>query len=117
MIVVCEYIGRCDHTSTGSHQKSAVKRAWARIVLGWETSWEVLVLYLFYSTSFLPVLPVTDPRLMSEILAEFQTSTGKCTGSYQTINNKRDYDRIMINRLMRLVELGLVPEWVTFGSR
>src|SRR3954471_1950384 len=32
---------------TGSHQNSAVKRAWARVVLGWVTSWEVLVLHLF----------------------------------------------------------------------
>src|SRR3954471_4706220 len=35
---------------TGSHQNSAVKRAWARVVLGWVTSWEVLVLH----PSFLP---------------------------------------------------------------
>ena len=28
-----------------SHQNSAVKRAWARVVLGWVTSWEVLVLH------------------------------------------------------------------------
>ncbi|MED6215382.1 hypothetical protein PIB30_113139, partial [Stylosanthes scabra] len=41
---------------------SAVKRAWARVVLGCVTSWEVLVLHLFFSTSFLPVLPATDPR-------------------------------------------------------
>ncbi|KAF1885763.1 hypothetical protein Lal_00008501 [Lupinus albus] len=26
----------------------AVKRAWARVVLGWVTSWEVLVLHLFF---------------------------------------------------------------------
>src|SRR3954468_10853198 len=38
------------HKSTGSHQNSAVKRAWARVVLGWVTSWEVLVLH----PSFLP---------------------------------------------------------------
>ncbi|MED6214879.1 hypothetical protein PIB30_107713 [Stylosanthes scabra] len=43
-------------------QNSAVKRAWARVVLGWVTSWEVLVLHLFFSTSFLPVLPAADPR-------------------------------------------------------
>ncbi|MED6191146.1 hypothetical protein PIB30_113283, partial [Stylosanthes scabra] len=30
------------HQCTGSHQNSAVKRAWARVVLGWVTSWEVL---------------------------------------------------------------------------
>ena len=29
----------------GSHQNSEVKRAWARVVLGWVTSWEVLVLH------------------------------------------------------------------------
>src|SRR6185295_19660744 len=33
------------HYSTGSHQNSKVKRAWARVVLGWVTSWEVLVLH------------------------------------------------------------------------
>src|SRR3954469_22567779 len=27
------------------HQNSAVTRAWARVVLGWVTSWEVLVLH------------------------------------------------------------------------
>ncbi|MED6153842.1 hypothetical protein PIB30_105985 [Stylosanthes scabra] len=43
-------------------QNSAVKRAWARLLLGWATSWEVLVLHLFFSTSFLPVLPAADPR-------------------------------------------------------
>ncbi|MED6177687.1 hypothetical protein PIB30_100490 [Stylosanthes scabra] len=43
-------------------QNSAVKRAWARVVPGWVTSWEVLVLHLFLSTSFLPVLPAADPR-------------------------------------------------------
>ncbi|MED6191230.1 hypothetical protein PIB30_114061, partial [Stylosanthes scabra] len=41
---------------------SAVKRAWARVVLGWVTSWEVLVLHPFSGTSFLPVLPAADPR-------------------------------------------------------
>ena len=34
--------------STGSHQNSAVKRAWASVVLGWVTSWEVLVLHPFF---------------------------------------------------------------------
>ena len=33
------------HKCTGSHQNSVVKRAWARVVLGWVTSWEVLVLH------------------------------------------------------------------------
>src|SRR6185503_2302912 len=36
------------HESTGSHQNSEVKRAWARVVLGWVTSWEVLVLHSFF---------------------------------------------------------------------
>ncbi|MED6165759.1 hypothetical protein PIB30_102664, partial [Stylosanthes scabra] len=40
-------------------------RAWARVVLGWVTSWEVLGLHLVFSTSFLPVLPAADPRLGS----------------------------------------------------
>ncbi|MED6200902.1 hypothetical protein PIB30_089868 [Stylosanthes scabra] len=43
-------------------ENSSVKRAWARVVLGWVTSWEVLMLHLFFSTSFLPVLPDADPR-------------------------------------------------------
>ncbi|MED6142520.1 hypothetical protein PIB30_114602, partial [Stylosanthes scabra] len=40
------------HQCTGSHQNSAVKRAWARVVLGWVTSWEDLVLHLFFGASF-----------------------------------------------------------------
>ncbi|CAL8163438.1 unnamed protein product [Prunus armeniaca] len=32
-------------TCTGSHQNSEVKRVWARVVLGWVTAWEVLVLH------------------------------------------------------------------------
>ncbi|CAL8174831.1 unnamed protein product [Prunus armeniaca] len=35
-------------TCTGSHQNSEVKRVWARVVLGWVTSWEVLVLHPFF---------------------------------------------------------------------
>ena len=31
-----------------SHQNSEVKRAWGRVVLGWVTSWEVLVLHSFF---------------------------------------------------------------------
>ncbi|KAK8540313.1 hypothetical protein V6N12_046600 [Hibiscus sabdariffa] len=31
-----------------SHQNSAVKRAWARVVLGWVTSWEVHVLHTYF---------------------------------------------------------------------
>ncbi|MED6142305.1 hypothetical protein PIB30_112353, partial [Stylosanthes scabra] len=44
-------------------QNSAVKRAGARVVLGWVTSWEIFVLHLFFSSSILPVLPAADPRL------------------------------------------------------
>ncbi|MED6178525.1 hypothetical protein PIB30_108489, partial [Stylosanthes scabra] len=58
MMIVRSY----QHQCTGSHQNSAVKRAWARVVLGWVTSWEVLVLHFFFSTSFLPVLSTADPR-------------------------------------------------------
>ena len=39
-------------TCTGSHQNSEVKRVWARVVLGWVTSWEVLVLHPFFSVFF-----------------------------------------------------------------
>ena len=38
--------------SIGSHQNSAVKRAWARVVLGWVTSWGVLVLPTFFGVFF-----------------------------------------------------------------
>ena len=38
-------------TCTGSHQNSEVKRVWARVVLGWVTSWEVLVLHPFFFSS------------------------------------------------------------------
>ena len=34
---------------TGSHQNSVVKRAWPRVVLGWVTSWEVLLLYPLFA--------------------------------------------------------------------
>ena len=36
------------HKCTGSHQNSVVKRAWTRVLLGWVTSWEVLVLHPFF---------------------------------------------------------------------
>ncbi|KAK8540322.1 hypothetical protein V6N12_046609 [Hibiscus sabdariffa] len=36
------------HKCTGSHQISAVKRAWASVVLGWVTSWEVLLLHPYF---------------------------------------------------------------------
>ena len=36
------------HKRTGSHQNSEVKRALARVVLGWVTPWEVLVFHPFH---------------------------------------------------------------------
>ena len=51
-IVVRSYLGYY----TGSHQNSAVKRPWARIVLGWVTSREVLVLHPPSFSSFSPPL-------------------------------------------------------------
>ena len=50
--VVRSYLGYY----AGSHQNSAAKRPWARIVLPWVTRWEVLVSYptLFLATVFLP---------------------------------------------------------------
>ena len=47
-------------TCTGSHQNSEVKRVWARVVLGWVTSWEVLVLhpptfFFIFHNSFLRI--------------------------------------------------------------
>ena len=41
--VVRSYLGYY----AGSHQNSAAKRPWARIVLPWVTRWEVLVSYPF----------------------------------------------------------------------
>src|SRR3954462_4625371 len=49
------------HKSTGSHQNFAVKRAWARVVLGWVTSWEVLVLHPYF-------LPCASNRTSPSIL-------------------------------------------------
>ncbi|WVY92134.1 hypothetical protein V8G54_037648, partial [Vigna mungo] len=43
---------RCDHTSTNAPdpiRTPQVKHGWARVVLGWVTSWEVLVLHLFFT--------------------------------------------------------------------
>ena len=55
------YFG-CDHTSTNApDQNSVVKRAWARVILGWVTPWEVLVLQPFFryvSIYFFAVLRV-----------------------------------------------------------
>ena len=42
-VVVRSYLGYY----AGSHQNSAAKRPWARIVLPWVTRWEVLVSYPF----------------------------------------------------------------------
>ena len=36
------------------HLNSEVKRAWARVVLGWVTSWEVLVLHSLFHYFFAP---------------------------------------------------------------
>ncbi|KAK8705001.1 hypothetical protein V6N13_048612 [Hibiscus sabdariffa] len=41
----------CDHTSTNAPdpiRTPQLKRAWARVVLGWVTSWEVLVLHPYF---------------------------------------------------------------------
>jgi hypothetical protein len=51
--VVRSYLGYY----TGSHQNSAVKRPWARIVLGWVTSREVLVLHPNDSPFYMSFLP------------------------------------------------------------
>ena len=48
------YVG-CDHTGTKAPdpiRKSKVNRAWARVVLGWVTSWDVLVLHSFFVIFF-----------------------------------------------------------------
>ncbi|MED6179061.1 hypothetical protein PIB30_113582, partial [Stylosanthes scabra] len=65
------------HECTGSHQNSAVKRAWAaRVVLGWVTSWEVLVLHLFSVPLFLPVLPASLGRAASPSLKLISGGSG-----------------------------------------
>ena len=50
-VVVRSYLGYY----AGSHQNSAAKRPWARIVLPWVTRWEVLVSYPFCILHFCPV--------------------------------------------------------------
>ena len=43
------------HKCTGSHQNSEVKRVWARVVLRWVSSWDVLVLHPpLYTKCFAP---------------------------------------------------------------
>ena len=46
-VVVRSYLGYY----AGSHQNSAAKRPWARIVLPWVTRWEVLVSYPFCASA------------------------------------------------------------------
>ena len=60
MVVMRSYQGYY----TISHQNSEIKRLWAGIVLGWVTSWEVLVLhpllfFFFFFFFFLFVLLLT----------------------------------------------------------
>ena len=72
--VVRSYLGYY----AGSHQNSAAKRPWARIVLPWVTRWEVLVSYpaLFLATLFLATLFLATVSLpdLSRLLA---TRVGK----------------------------------------
>ena len=66
----------------GSHQNSAAKRPWARIVLPWVTRWEVLVSYPFcisahgFSTSaaFSFVLGTRTPRAKGAMNCDFGIS-------------------------------------------
>ncbi|MED6214233.1 hypothetical protein PIB30_100967 [Stylosanthes scabra] len=51
MMIVCAYIGRCDHTSTNAPDPIRTPQL---SVLGRE--------YYYDGTSFLPVLPAADPR-------------------------------------------------------
>ncbi|KAK7350140.1 hypothetical protein VNO77_08296 [Canavalia gladiata] len=46
-----EQVPSYQHQCIGSHQNSVVKRALARVVLGWVTSWEILVLHLLLFAS------------------------------------------------------------------
>ncbi|GJP29603.1 hypothetical protein CLOM_g18631 [Closterium sp. NIES-68] len=57
--VVRSYLGYY----AGSHQNSEAKRQWARAVLGWVTSREVLVSYPFRGT----IIPWLLRRIPSEL--------------------------------------------------
>ena len=52
LVAQCHCARSYQHQCTGSHQNSTVKRAWARAVLRWVTSWEVLVLHPLFSFLF-----------------------------------------------------------------
>ncbi|KAK7321116.1 hypothetical protein VNO77_31341 [Canavalia gladiata] len=61
-------------------QNSAVKRAWARVVLGWVTSWQVLVLHLLLFASVGLVLLVAPTRMVSiaQILLDGGSDPWRC---------------------------------------
>ncbi|KAK7321118.1 hypothetical protein VNO77_31352 [Canavalia gladiata] len=61
-------------------QNSAVKRAWARVVLGWVTSWELLVLHLLLFASVGLVLLVAPTRIVSiaQILLDGGSDPWRC---------------------------------------
>ncbi|KAK7321119.1 hypothetical protein VNO77_31354 [Canavalia gladiata] len=67
-------------TSTSTGRNSAVKRAWARVVLGWVTSWEVLVLHLLLFASVRLVLLVAPTRMVSiaQILLDGGSDPWRC---------------------------------------
>ena len=50
---LCQRPYHVEHTS--SRPITEVKQHWARIVLGWETAWELLVLLAFFSLYFLEI--------------------------------------------------------------
>ena len=62
------------HQCTGFHQNSVVKRAWARVVLGWVTSREVLVLHLSLQDLLGDLLGSAVKRALARVVLVWVTS-------------------------------------------
>ncbi|KAK7321120.1 hypothetical protein VNO77_31356 [Canavalia gladiata] len=75
-----EQVRSYQHSCIGSHHNSAVNRAWARVVLEWVTSWEVLVLHLLLFASVGLVLLVAPTRIVSiaQILLDSGSDPWRC---------------------------------------
>ncbi|KAK7350139.1 hypothetical protein VNO77_08294 [Canavalia gladiata] len=108
-----EQVPSYQHQCIGSHQNSVVKRALARVVLGWVTSWEILVLHLLLfvvsrACSFgwfphpaAPILGVAAkaPKRAPEQVPSYQH---QCIGSHQNS---------VVKRALARVVLGWVTSW------
>ena len=93
--VVRSYLGYY----AGSHQNSAAKRPWARIVLPWVTRWEVLVSYP--TLLFLPPTPFASSSLEGSCLSHHRTlhfpttfGTGNAVVSKHVCQNRRSPDSV-----------------------